>query len=465
VSIALPRIFVDAFVPYAVLVVVLAMLFGGGARQGFWSDAFVQLAAIPLFVWALLRLTLSELCGSARWAIVLLCAILALPILQLIPLPPDIWGKLPGRAGIVSAYHVAGIALPWLPISLDSTATWMSLLSLIPAAAIFLAILSLDRRTHRILVAVLLVFAFVNGLLDLLQMLGGDQSSLRFFAITNPDRAVGLFANANHNAAFLYCSIPLTAAWFVGLHYDRHQYRSIGTIFLFLLFVIIIIGLALTESRAGLLLGFVAGFSSLALIWKRGNGHSSRRVLLIGLGVNLFALIVAFQFGFVALTNKVENADIMSDIRWPVAAVTYDAALANLPLGTGFGTFVPVFESFSPRTILRDRYVNHAHDDWLELWLTGGIPAALITAIFLAWFVRSSIRVWRRSAVDISFGDAALRRAATIVIVLLLLHSSVDYPLRTTAITVLFAIACAILIPRDSDESMRRLISPIPVAA
>ena len=39
------------------------------------------------------------------------------------------------------------------------------------------------------------------------------------------------------------------------------------------------------------------------------------------------------------------------------------------------------------------------------------------------------------------------RKQRSIVIVLLLLHSAVDFPLRTAALTVLFAIACAYLIP------------------
>jgi hypothetical protein len=41
----------------------------------------------------------------------------------------------------------------------------------------------------------------------------------------------------------------------------------------------------------------------------------------------------------------------------------------------------------------------------------------------------------------------ALVRAASAVIFLVLLHSSVDYPLRTMTISTLFAICCGLLIP------------------
>ncbi len=143
-SIPLPRAATDAFVPYTSVVVVLAMLFGGAARQGLWSDALVELAALPLFAWALFKLTPSQLGRGGQGAIVLLCAILALPLFQLIPMPPFLWSSLPGRGEIASAYDAAGMTLPWLPISLDPSATWFGLLSLLPAAAIFLATLSVS---------------------------------------------------------------------------------------------------------------------------------------------------------------------------------------------------------------------------------------------------------------------------------------------------------------------------------
>ena len=95
VSIPLPRFATDAFLPYTSFVVVLAMLFGAGGIQG-WSDAVVQLAALPLLAWALFRLTPSQLGRGGQWAIVLLCAILALPLLQLIPLPAITLERPPG---------------------------------------------------------------------------------------------------------------------------------------------------------------------------------------------------------------------------------------------------------------------------------------------------------------------------------------------------------------------------------
>ena len=422
------------------------MLFGGGARQGLWSDVVVQLAALPLLAWALFRLRTLQLSGNARRAVILLCAIIALPLIQLVPLPPKIWASLPGRPEITAAYKAAGMTLPWLPLSFDPASTWYALMSLLPPAAVFLAALSLERQRLGALVMLILIVVAVSVPLDLLQMMGGPESSLRFYAITNDDRAVGFFANANHDAALLYSAVPFAAAWAIAVAQGRGEKRSINLLFLLLLIGGIFVALALTRSRAGLILGVLAGLLCFVLVGQSMRGRFARRALVFVAILNLAALLLAFQFGFVGLAQKEHGASLISDIRWPVAKVTTQAALANLPFGTGFGTFVPVYDTFAPRTLLlEDHYVNHAHDDWLELLLTGGIPAALIAGLFLGWFVWSSVLVWRSRPPSGKSVDAALERAASLVIALLLLHSVVDYPLRTAAISVLFAIACAFL--------------------
>jgi len=253
-------------------------------------------------------------------------------------------------------------------------------------------------------------------------------------------------ANPYHNAAFLYSAVPFVIAWSIGLVLDRRPNRTIGLIFLALLIVAIVIGLTATQSRAGMALVLVAGLCGILLAWRHHRDQSGRRLLGFAIGGNLVALLLAFQFGFVAYMQRAEQQGL-EDLRWPVARVTSQAAIANLPLGSGFGTFVPVYDRFAPRTLLAAHYVNHAHDDWLELWLTGGVPALVLMIVFLTWFGVSTFGLWGSSQPDAPVLDLALAQAASIVIVLLLLHSVLDFPLRMTALSVLFAMACAYLIP------------------
>jgi len=306
----------------------------------------------------------------------------------------------------------------------------------------------------------ILVIVFASVLLDILQVMDGEDSALRFYAVTNRDRAVGFFANSNHNAAFLYCAIPFAAAWAIGLVQDHRQNRAIGLALLALLMVAVIIGIAVAQSRAGMALLLVAALSALLLAWRHGRDQSDRRLLYVATGVTLATLLLAFQVGFIGFMQRVEQGGI-EDGRWPIAQVTARAAIANMPFGTGMGSFTPVYEKFAPRKLLLDqnRYLNHAHDDWLELWLTGGAPAIALVLGFLAWLTFSTYRWWSSGQQQGPVLDLALARAAPIVIILLLLHSVVDYPLRIPTVLVLFAMACAYLIPRRriKDEMSARV--------
>jgi O-antigen ligase len=464
VSIPLPRVAADGFLPYTSFVVVLAMLFGAGGTQG-WSDAVVQLAALPLLAWALFKLTPSQLGRGGRGAIILLCAILALPVLQLIPLPPSLWSSLPGRREFASGYEAVGMALPWLPISLNPSATRLALLSLLPATAIFLAMLSLEQRQRRILIVLIFIVAFASVVLDLQQTWQGPDSPLRFYTgNTERFRAVGFFADSNHNAAFLYSAVPFIFAWAIGLVVDHRRNRAIGLALLALLILTVIFGLTTTLSRAGLALLLVAALSGLLLAWRHAQGQSGRRLLRFAIGANVVVLILAFQFGFVGFMQRVEEQGLTDD-RWPVARITSQAAIANLPFGSGFGTFVSVYDEFAPRTLLAETYVNHAHNDWLELWLTGGVPAIILAVGFLAWFGVATFRVWSRGQPEAPVLDVALAQAASIVIVLLMLHSVVEFPLRTPTISVLFAMACAFLIPLRGIEQSGQMCGQLEILA
>jgi O-antigen ligase len=440
----------EAFLPYTSFVVILAILFGGGGNQG-WSDALVQLAALPLLAWALFKLNPSQLDRYGQWALVLLCGMVAWPLLQLIPMPPSLWSHLPGRDAIASAYETAGLQLPWLPISLDPSATWLGLLSLLPAAGVFLAMLLLGQRARRVVISLLFIGVFANVLLDILQTVGGYNSPLRFYAITNLFRPVGLFANSNHNAAFLYCALPFATAWAIGLMVERRQNRTAGLAWLALLILMIIIGVTLTQSRAGIVLLVVAGLASLLLVWWHARALAGRRLLGFAAGAFAIALLVAFHLGFVGFMDRVQGQGL-EDGRWSIAKVTSRAAIANLPFGSGIGTFVPVYDELAPRTLLGDTYVNHAHNDWLELWLTGGVPAMILAVGFLVWLAAATFRLWGNRQPETRALDLALARAAPIVIVLLLLHSAVDFPLRIPMLSVLFAIACGYLIPPRRSE-------------
>jgi O-antigen ligase len=340
-----------------------------------------------------------------------------------------------------------------MPISLDPNATWRAFLSLIPAAAIFLAVLAAGPRVGRLLVVIVLAVAGISIILDVLQMIGGPESGLRFYAITNEDRAVGFFANANHNAAFLCAAIPFAIAAATALVRSKRHRQAIGVALLLILLAGLVMALALTRSRAGIVLGVFGGLSGIALAWQLGQGEARRRFLLAAGGTAVVAALIGFQFGFVNLAQRAEDSDLSKDLRWTIASATSRAVLANLPFGSGVGTFVAEYDMFAPRDSITSKYVNRAHNDWLEASLEGGVLAVAVAATFLVWFGWMSARAWRAGQSAADGFDILLQRGASVVIVLLLLHSVVDYPLRTTAMTVVFALCCGLLVPAEPEGS------------
>ena len=364
----------------------------------------------------------------------------------LVPLPHAVWSAIPGRAEISAAYREAGIDWPWLPVSLDPTATWRSLLVAAGSRDLFGSAVAGARgpphagRVHRRGRCCSVAARFP-------QVIGRTRKFRYAFAVTNNARAVGFFANANHYVALLYCAIPFMVALALDAASQHRPRRGFIIALLVALLGAIVIGIALAVSRAGLVLGLLAGCGALAIAWRQNGARSGRRLWLTSAAGLLAALLVLFQFGFANLSERIDVTVNLEDLRWPVARVTARAALAHMPLGSGLGTFVPIYDMYAPRTLLADRFVNHAHDDWLELWLTGGVPALVLAAAFLAWFLSAAVTCWRRARPKMPARDILFARAASIAVALLLVHSALDYPLRTLALSVVFALACALSFP------------------
>ena len=425
-------------------VLCLALLLGGGTQQGLWSDAVVQLAGLVLLAVFLPLLLQPSFVMQNRSALAFVLVIALLPLLQLVRLPPALWTLLPGRGDFATAYGAAGMSLPWLPISLDPAATWRSFLALAPPISVFLATLCLGFRTRRSLSLLVIAVGIVSVLLGLAQLMQGPSSPLRFYPVTNPGNSVGFFANRNHYAALLYSVIPFTAAWIVGLLFDRKIDRIFGLAVAALVYAVLILGLGMALSRAGFFLAVVAALASILLVASHQPRIARHGFIIVG-GATALGIVSVIQFALFNLLGRFDD-DILADYRLAIAHTTITAAKAFQPFGSGFGTFVPAYQMFEHIDVLLPVYANHAHDDWLELWLEGGWPSLMILGAFLLWLAFASVRAWQRHRDDERTLDGAIAQAGTIVIVLLLMHSVVDYPLHTTALMTLFAFCCGLLI-------------------
>jgi len=420
----------------------LALIAGGTPRYGPPFNTILELLSLPIVLVAAFLILDQPLTRPVKGALLICAGIFLLPLLQLVPLPPAVWTALPGRGFVVDVFEAARLPLIWMPLSLSPPATLRSLLSLFPCFAVFLATLTLRPSERRIMVLVLIGFGIASVPFGLAQIAGGPASRLRLYEITNISSAVGFFANRNHYAALLYAVMPFIAAWMISRLRSTGRDRLGWVALLVVIYGILILGLGLAASRAGLVLAMAAILASVLLAW-RGRRVDGRKNLAsrVVLAAGFLGSCVMLQFGLIGILGRLEH-DPLDDGRLTIAQVTLRAAASVFPFGSGIGSFVPLYAMFEAPANMGANYVNHAHNDWLELWLEAGVPGLVLALLFLGWFAATAYRAWRRH--DSSL-DGLLVQAASISAMLLLAHSLVDYPLRTTAMACVFAFACAMV--------------------
>jgi O-antigen ligase len=418
------------------------VVMGGASAAGAAANAALQVAALLLILLVMWRGTEPMIFGEGRPLAVLFAVTLLIGGFSLVPLPPAWWSHLPFRDQIADAFVLIGMAPPPLPLSLAPPATLASLVSFLPPAAAFLLVLQISAGERRAVAWATLVLAGLSLALGAFQLIGGPESSLRFYEITNAGSPVGFFANVNHQVTLILCALVFTGVLSGRAALRRSPSKRRGALVLSAASAVFLItGIAISGSGAGyalLPISLVAAF----VVYRRTVRRPIGRAWL---AAGAAALVV---FGAVALRGPLSTQALSLDLsnesssRRVLSQNTIKAIEASFPAGTGLGSFVDIYRRFeNPNRVLR-QYANHAHDDYLEVTLELGLPGVLLMLSFILWWLRASLRVWRS---DLPGGD--LGRAGSAIVGIMLLHSLVDYPLRTAALSALLAAACALMIP------------------
>ena len=185
---------------------------GGASRADALSQPLVRTLAITL-AGGLLAFGRTAEWRSLRWPLVLMGALVAITALYLVPLPPAAWTALPGRDLIAATADAIGQPQPWRPLAMTPWRGMNALLSLAAPAAMLIGLVQLSPRRRAALLLPVIMMVLVSAVLGLAQVSAGPGSALRWYAVTNRDAAVGLFANRNHEALLLAMGLPLLAAW------------------------------------------------------------------------------------------------------------------------------------------------------------------------------------------------------------------------------------------------------------
>lgn len=363
-------------------------------------------------------------------------------ILHLVPLPPELWSALPGRERAAANLAAAQIELGWRPLSLVPFATWNSLFALaIPLGFWIMAARFKSEKEQSQIVLGIVCLAVLSTALGVAQVMSGYSSPLYFYRITNSGLAVGLFANRNHNGYFLACAIPMMG-YLVGRFQKaggpgRPAYLALAAFVLFAF-----AGVALAGSRGALVL-LLVGIATLPLFVAKParTGWAGFRPLAIATAIATLCLAAAALFSPTNAISRAVGADLTDELRFTIWPIIFEQVWTYFPAGAGMGTFVETYQIAEPAELLRSSYVNHAHNDWLELLLDGGLAGAVLLGCgTLAWLL--SVGRYAASGPELR-EKRKLPLLGLVVIGMLGLGSILDYPLRTPSLAALFALAVA----------------------
>jgi O-antigen ligase len=432
--------------PFWVLAIFILLTFltGGGARDDIQSLAILRPVSALALGFALWGASFAHF-QAFRFLTTFAALLILLVILHLAPLPPSLWAALPGRELIADIDKAAGLGAVWRPLSLAPSQTSNALYSLIGPLAMFVMLICLTREQRFAVLRLLLLIGLFSGGIGLLQAVGPTDGPLYFYNITNGSAAVGLFANRNHQAVLLACLFPMLAVYAStgALSIEQARFRRLIAIGAGLLLVPLLL---VTGSRAGLIVG-VVGLASAAMLYQtqefaaspKRKVHRFNPKYIYG-GVGIFGLTaITLLMSRAQALERLLAGDNEQDLRFVIWGPIMEIAGKYFPFGSGIGSFVEAYQVDEDFSQLSPEYLNHAHNDWIEMIVTGGLPAIMLVCLALmawGWQVNRLLRQSGASRRGLLYG-----RLGAVIIFIVALGSVSDYPLRVPSIAVLFVIA------------------------
>ncbi len=319
--------------------------------------------------------------------------------------------------------------------ALNPTAVGWSAMAWLAAAALLVAAATAGRsRDHRRLLGAALLASALFQVIFGAQHLARRSTSIWGREVPNsPDRLRGTFVNPDHCATFLLLALAATFAWgWWALRRARQVEAAERKVLLLappmLAWLTLFAGLAFTGSRSAL----AAALATTVLQGALAAAAARRwRVSVSGL------LAAGVGLGFVAMVGLQQGlgrwlATSPYEVTWNIRLGVYRASFElwqRAPwLGFGLGSFRDAFALVSPPGLPASFW--DAHNQYLELLVTGGLAALALVAAAAGLAVASLSRVLRRGtrSEDRAAGLAGLGAVAAMAI-----HSFFDFGLSMPA--------------------------------
>lgn len=424
------------------VLIAIACLFGGGGVAYGLANLAVQLAA--LIILALNGSAMAAwLAKAPRSLTALVLVTLAVPLIQLVPMPQAVWTSLPGRTFVEEALRVVG-ASGWQSLSFDPARTFVAFTGLIaPFTVIALGWRAEGNGTGRIAMLII-AMGIANVFLGTAQVLGHNNFAVPYIENEMPGVLFGFFANRNTTGIFLVCCLLLLVSLPPRKVFSLAWQAKIGTA------VVLATGVVLTQSRTSIVLLAiplalaVIRFVVLIIAQRQQGMQRGNTVLHTALGAALAGIVVAGGMATFASGSRVDTVlarfEKTQERRPSIWEDSRYAAARYWPVGSGMGTFDEVFQQDESLEYVTERRAGRAHNDYLEIAIEAGILAIAVAAAWALWVAYAA---WR--AITTPQRWPALAGAG--ILIATALQSLLDYPLRNQAMLCVAAFAVVLLAP------------------
>ncbi|MGB8543294.1 MAG: O-antigen ligase family protein [Candidatus Acidiferrales bacterium] len=371
-----------------------------------------------------------------------LCAIV---LLQLCPLPSSLLHRVAGR-------DVAqpGIRAGYLSFEPYATRTHFLILLACFIAFYFAQAVSQDRRRKHFFIAALIGLGTFEAFYGLVQYLSGWQQIFVYVKKFDLQEATGTYINRNHYAGFLEMILPFSLAFvfyeYAKLRGDRGSKVNLRSVIgksaiqklVLSLAVSVILCAALIFSRSRM--GILAAAASILVIFalvaiSRFHGRVGS---LLAASFIILSVCLALWIGPGPIVSRFQTVGEEYSLGGLSRVSIWRDALPLIKhhplLGTGLGTFPVAYTG--GQTAFLSQFVNHAHNDYLEIAADLGIPATLILFVSILFILGRVIRSFLSAERDFE-RSVALGCVGSIVAILL--HSFADFNLYIPANALLFS--------------------------
>ena len=428
------------------ILICLCLVLGGTAQQTLVYKTPLYIICLIFIGSTLTSKKRSSIAELNKFPIYVGAFLFTLYILYILPLPPVIWSSMDGRGIILEGYKLVGITPTWLPMSLSPEETFFSLFDFIPIIALILIMrLSATEDEIRLSMITLLSIGVISALLGLIQSIGSE-NNLSFYKFSNEGFPVGFFSNINHQACFFAMLVPLAVYFLFGRKSLIYRWSGAQKLLGVTSLILYLPGTFLLGSLAGYLMIPLGFFISILILKYRVISTKIVRWKLISVCFILVFSLIMLRFELYAFSPENLPADIhdRQNIWQSSLKIKHNFGF----WGIGPGSFEKVYGVFEDRSNITRVYINEAHNDYLQILLELG-PLGLL--VFLA------IIVWLLLQISKCLSTASKHRNIkllfTVSATMPLLHSAVDYPFRTIAISSVFVYMILLLIRYDEKNS------------